>query len=81
MEEQLPLRPISGWKLELVQESQTGIVRLLYFVSPMERAAQAHESPRFAFQPDQLRQLARRMLSMADALEDGPPQTGGAIPH
>lgn len=75
MAEQIPLAPISGWELELMREAQTGIVTLRYFVSGFERAEQAHASPRFAFQPDQLRQLARRLADMADELERPPTST------
>lgn len=77
MTEEIPLSPVTGWTSSTITAYGCAFIEFNYLVSPMESLAQAHSSPRFVLMPAQLRELAQRMVWLADQLETGPiPGTG-----
>lgn len=80
-QEDLPLAPVAGWDSGVVTQYGIGFFTLKYLVSPTEKVAQAHDSPRFALTSVQLRELGQRMLTLAEHLERNPPTSAGSPQH
>ncbi|MDX3932665.1 MAG: hypothetical protein QHC77_12095 [Stenotrophomonas sp.] len=79
--EEMTLAPVAGWDSGVSTQLGIGFFTLKYLVSPTERVAQAHSSPRYALTAIQLRDLAQRMLTLAEHLENNPPTSAGSPQH
>lgn len=79
-EPRIPLAPVAGWEIGPIPAANAVMIRLGYVTHPLQTAAEAQQSPRFALAAQQCRELIAALQTALDRL-DGGEQEGSGLPR
>lgn len=74
MQEQIPLLPVTGWKIAGIRDLKAIMLTLDYLTHAMQPDEQSHQSGNYVFHTAQARELAQRILVQCDLVDTGATQ-------